>query len=55
MYKVLPCVLKLVVQRRCIVFRQIFRLNEYSGRHFCSHVMKSILSGAEIRADQDGA
>ena len=58
MYKVLPCVLKLERYSRVKKthrFQQMFCLIKYSGRHFCSHVMKSILSGAELRTDQDGA
>ena len=58
MYKVLPCVLKLERYSRVKkthFFRQIFRLIKYSGRHFCNYVMKSILSGAELRGNQDGA
>ena len=58
MYKVLPYVLKLE-RYNCVKkthhFRQIFCLIKYSGRHFSSHMIKSILSGAELQADQDGA
>ena len=57
MYKVLPYALKLKRYshvKKMYRFQQIFRLIKYSGRHFSSHVMKSILSGAELRADQDG-
>ena len=56
MYKVLPYVLKLE-RYSCVKkthFWQIFRLIKDSARHFSSHVMKSILSGAALRADQDG-
>ena len=57
MYKVLPYVLKLKRYSHVkkthsflanLLFYQVF------GRHFSSHVMKSILSGAELCADQDG-
>ena len=58
MYKVLPYVLKLE-RYSCVKkthrFLQIFRLLKYLGHHFSSHIMKSMLSEAELRADQDGA
>ena len=57
MFKVLPCVLKLkqyIRMKKMHHFRQIFCLIKYSGRHFCSHKMKSILSRAELHADYDG-
>ena len=57
MHKVLPCVLKLERYSRVKKthrFWQIFRLIKYLGRHFCSHMMKSILSEANLHADQDG-
>ena len=59
MYKVLPYVLKLERYSRVKKthhFLTIFRLIKYSGRHFSSHVINYILlSGAEVRANQDGA
>ena len=57
MYKVLLNVLKHERYSRVKThhFRQIFRLIKYSARHFSSHVMKSILTGVELRADRDGA
>ena len=57
MHKVLPCVIKASSDTvRSIV--QTHRLSanllsssSMSGCHFCSHMMKSILSGAELCAD----
>ena len=57
MYKVLPYVLKLERYSRVKKthrFLEIFYPIKYLGRHF-SHVMKSILSGAALHADQDDA
>ena len=50
MYKILPYALKLERYSRVKKthrFQQIFHLIKYSGRHFSSHVIKYILSGAE--------
>ena len=58
MYKVLPYVLKLKQYSRVKkMHRFLANLSSHQvfGRHFSSHVMKSTLSGAELRADQDGA
>ena len=58
MYKVLPYVLKLERYSRVKKthrFLEIFYPIKHLGRHFSSHVMKSILSGAALQADQDGA
>ena len=58
MYEVLPYVLKFERYSRVKKmhhFRQILRLIKYSGCHFSSHMMKSILPGAELLTDQDGA
>ena len=35
--------------------QQIFHITKYLGHHFGNHTIKSILSKAELRADQDGS
>ena len=55
MYKVLPCVLKFERYSR-LKKTHSFLANLLSYQVFgYSHVIKPILPGAELRADQDGA
>ena len=51
MYKALPCVLQLERYSHVNRFQQIFCLIKYSGCYFCSYVVKSVLSGAQLHAD----
>ena len=54
MHKVLPYVLKLEQYSRVKEKHRILANLLSYRHHFSSHVIKSTLSGAELRADQDG-
>ena len=60
MYKVLPCIVYVTraiqsCKKEPLSLRRFFRTTKFLGRHFYNHVIKSILSEAELRADEDGA
>ena len=59
MYKISPCIVQLgrysLVKKNHHVFGKSFVLPSFWNTIFINHVIKPILSEAELRADQDGA
>ena len=55
MYKVLPCIVQLGQYSFVKNIHRFFGKSFVLPSYFYYHVIKSILSEAELRADQDGA